>query len=109
MPAKVADAEEKELYLKPGKIYTQKDIEANGSDRPQKFKGVMASHDLAKGRRQPRPVTRTKANLKLTCHQRQALRVCCPPCVDEFVKMPASGRRRSRNRWTTSSGRDIRG
>ena len=47
MPDKVADDAERELYLTPGGIYTQADIEANGNlTASQKFKGFMAKHDM---------------------------------------------------------------
>ena len=54
----------------------------------EKFKGVMASHDLT-----PRPgdaicpITLTKANPKFTwVVGGKTYAFCCPPCIDEFVQ-----------------------
>jgi hypothetical protein len=90
MPTKVADDAERQLYLTPGGLYTEADIEANGHlTASQKFKGFRASHDL-----RPRPgdkvcpVTLTKANPKVTwVIGGKTYEFCCPPCVDEFVQM----------------------
>jgi YHS domain-containing protein len=89
MPAKVADEAERKLYLTPGGLYTEADIKANGSiTASEKFKGVMASHDL-----QPKPgdpicpITLTLANPRFTwIVGGKAYTFCCPPCVDEFVQ-----------------------
>jgi hypothetical protein len=89
MPAKVADEEERQLYLTPGGKYTEADIKANGqATASEKFKGVPATHDL-----KPRagdklcPITLTKANPKFTwVVGGKPYEFCCPPCVDEFVK-----------------------
>lgn len=89
MPGKVADGEERELYLTPGGAYTQADIEANGGvTASQKFRGLMSSHDM-----QPKvgdricPITSTKANPQFTwVVAGKPYEFCCPPCVDEFVK-----------------------
>jgi hypothetical protein len=89
MPPKVADEQERKLYLTPGGRYTKADIEANGGvTASEKFKGVMASHDLT-----PRPgdaicpITLTKANPKFTwVVGGKTYAFCCPPCIDEFVQ-----------------------
>ena len=89
MPEKLADAEERQLYLTPGGKYTEEDIKANGGvTAAQKFQGQMASHDL-----KPRPgdkvcpITLTKANPKFSwVVGGKTYQFCCPPCVDEFVK-----------------------
>ena len=94
MPDKVADEEERELYLTPGGKYTEADIAANGNmTASQKFAGVKASHDL-----NPKPgdticpITLTKANPKFTwVVGGKAYEFCCPPCVDEFVKLAKAG------------------
>lgn len=86
---KVSGNEERQLYLTPGGKYTEADIKANGNrTATQKFKGVMSSHD-----RKPKsgdkicPITRTKANPKITwIVGGKTYEFCCPPCVDEFVK-----------------------
>lgn len=90
MPSKVADEEERQLYLTPGGIYTQADIEANGAvTASQKFRGLMSSHDM-----QPKtgdricPITSTKATSKFSwVIDGKTYEFCCPPCVDEFVKL----------------------
>lgn len=89
MPAKVANEEERKLYLTPGGKYTEADIKANGNQvASEKFKGKMASHDL-----KPQagdkicPITLTKANPKFTwIVGGKEYQFCCPPCVDEFVQ-----------------------
>lgn len=88
MPGKVADEAERKLYLTPGGLYTQADIDANGNvTASQKFLGFQASHDL-----KPKmgdkicPVTLTKANPKCSwIVGGKTYEFCCPPCVDEFV------------------------
>lgn len=90
MPTKVADDSERELYLTPGGIYTAADIEANGNQTAsQKFAGFKSAHDM-----NPQtgdkicPVTQTKANSKCSwIVNAKTYEFCCPPCVDEFVKM----------------------
>ncbi len=89
MPDKVIDEAERALYLTPGGTYTEADIKANGGQTAsQKFKGVMASHDLKpKSGDKLCPITRTKANPKFTwVVGGQVYEFCCPPCVDEFVQ-----------------------
>jgi hypothetical protein len=86
---KIADQEEKQLYLTPGGKYTESDIKANGNQTAsQKFKGFRASHDSAPapGERIC-PVTRTRANPQCTwIVDGKTYQFCCPPCVDEFVQ-----------------------
>jgi len=89
MPDKVADDEERQLYLTPGGKYTEEDIKANGSTTATaKFKGVKSSHDMfPKPGDKICPVTKTKANPKFTwVVDGKSYEFCCPPCVDEFVK-----------------------
>jgi hypothetical protein len=89
MPARLAEVEERKLYLTPGGRYTAEDIKANGGQTAsEKFRGQMASHDL-----KPRPgdricpITLTKANPKFTwVVGGKSYEFCCPPCVDEFVQ-----------------------
>jgi hypothetical protein len=85
-----ADAE-KELYLKPGGIYTEADIRANGNQTAsQKFKGLKSRHDD-----QPKIGDKTcpissgnKTNPQCTwVVNGQTYEFCCPPCVDEFVQL----------------------
>jgi hypothetical protein len=89
MPPKLADEEERKLFLTPGGMYTEADIRANGNQTAsEKFKGQMASHD-SKPKKGDRlcPITLTKANPKFTwVVGGKTYEFCCPPCVDEFVK-----------------------
>jgi len=90
MPAAVTGSEEQNLYFTPGGKYTQADIEANGKlSAGQKFRGFMSKHDMS-----PKsgdficPVTFTKANPKVEwIVGGKKYLFCCPPCVDEFVRM----------------------
>jgi YHS domain-containing protein len=89
MPNKVADEEERKLYLTPGGKYTEADIQANGSVTASvKFKGLKSSHDMfPKPGNKICPVTKTKANPQFTwVVDGKVYEFCCPPCVDEFVK-----------------------
>ncbi|MBX9653951.1 hypothetical protein K2Y11_10085 [bacterium] len=89
MPNKVADEEERKLYLTPGGKYTEADIKANGSITASvKFKGLKSSHDMfPKAGDKICPVTQTKANPQFTwIVDGKSYEFCCPPCVDEFVK-----------------------
>jgi hypothetical protein len=90
MPAKVTDEEERLLYLTPGGKYTREDIAANGNmTASQKFQGLKSAHN-ARTRPGDRtcPVSETKANPKFTwVVGGKEYEFCCPPCVDEFVKM----------------------
>lgn len=89
MPQKVSDAAEKELYLTPGGLYTDADIEANGGlTASEKFEGFISQHNMnpAEGARIC-PITATAANAKCTwIIDGQEYRFCCPPCVDEFLR-----------------------
>lgn len=90
MPPKVADAEERKLYLTAGGKYTEADIQANGNvTASQKFKGLKAEHDLKpKPGDKICPVTLTKANPKFSwVIGGKTYEFCCPPCVDEFVAL----------------------
>ena len=89
MPNKVADDDERKLYLTPGGKYTEADIKANGNvTASAKFKGLKSSHDMfPKPGDKICPVTKTKANPQFTwVVGGKTYEFCCPPCVDEFVK-----------------------
>ena len=90
MPPGVSGDEEKDLYLKPGGIYSEADIKANGNvTASQKFKGIMSAHDM-KPKKGDKicPVTMTKANPKfIWVVGGKPYEFCCPPCVDEFLKL----------------------
>jgi len=89
-----ASNKERELYLTPGGIYTQADIEANGNQLPAaKFRGVRVNHDIKpqKGDRLC-PITLTKANPGYVwVVGGKAYQFCCPPCVEEFVRTAKAG------------------
>lgn len=90
MPAKVVDAEEGDLYLVPGGKYSAADISANGRQTASaKFHGFRAEHDfMPEPGNRICPVTRTKANPKCSwIIGGQEYWFCCPPCVDEFVRL----------------------
>ena len=90
MPTKVADEEERKLYLTAGGKYTESDIKANGNvTASQKFKGLKAEHDLKpKPGDKICPVTLTKASPKFSwVIGGKTYEFCCPPCVDELVAL----------------------
>lgn len=90
MPEKVSNDAERELYLKPGGLYTEADIEANGKvTASEKFRGFRAAHDLRpKSGDKICPVTLTKANAAVSwIVGGKSYEFCCPPCVDEFVAL----------------------
>ncbi len=90
MPAAVSGDEEQKLYFTAAGKYTEADIKANGKlTAATKFKGFMSKHDM-----KPKPgdwicpVTFTKANPKIEWQVNgKKYLFCCPPCVDEFVRM----------------------
>lgn len=90
MPAKAPDDAARTLYLVPGGLYTAADIEANGlRTAAQAFAAFVPRHDL-----HPQvgdricPITRTKANPACAwIIGGKSYQFCCPPCVDEFVKL----------------------
>lgn len=90
MPDKVGDEEERKLYLTAAGLYTEADIKANGSvTASQKFATFKSSHDMKpKAGDKICPITMTKANPKCTwVVGGKTYEFCCPPCVDEFVKL----------------------
>ena len=90
MPDKITDDAERDLYLTPGGIYTEADITANGRQTAsQRFAGFRSAHDM-----NPSvgtlicPITETKANPEcIWVVNGKEYQFCCPPCVDEFVRM----------------------
>lgn len=90
MPAGVTGEEEQKLYFTAGGKYTEADIKANGTlTAGAKFKGFMSKHDMnPKPGELICPVTFTKANPKVEWQVNgKKYLFCCPPCVDEFVRM----------------------
>jgi YHS domain-containing protein len=90
MPEPLSEEEERSLYLTPGGKYTEADIAANGHmTASEKFKGLRSSHN-ARTTTGDRicPISETKANPKFTwIVGGKTYEFCCPPCVDEFVKL----------------------
>ena len=90
MPAALPAVEEQALYFTPGGKYSAADIDANGRmTASRKFKGILSSHN---NKPQPGekicPISLTKANPKFTwVIDGKPYEFCCPPCVDEFVKL----------------------
>ncbi len=90
MPKGVARGSEKEreLYLTPGGIYTEQDIEANGRTVPSvKFAGISWPHDddLKPGDKLC-PVTDNKADRRCAwVVNGKTYEFCCAPCLDKFV------------------------
>lgn len=90
MPKALADDESAKLFLTPGGKYTEADIATNGQlTAMQKFKGFQAKHDVdPKPGDRLCPITDTKANpLCSWVIGGKAYEFCCPPCVEEFVRM----------------------
>ncbi len=90
MPAAVTGDEEQQLYFTSAGKYTEADIKANGPlSAGTKFKGFMSKHDMnPKPGEKICPVTFTKANPKIEWQVNgKKYLFCCPPCVDEFVRM----------------------
>jgi hypothetical protein len=88
LPKGVNDTEK--LFLTPGGLYTEADIQANGGvTASEKFRGFQPSHDV-KTRPGDKicPVTRTKANAACTwVIGSKTYEFCCPPCVEEFLTL----------------------
>lgn len=90
MPTGVTGEEEQKLYFTAAGKYTEADIKANGNQTASgKFKGFMSKHDMnPKPGELICPVTFTKANPKVEWQiNGKKYLFCCPPCVDEFVRM----------------------
>lgn len=90
MPPKVDMEQERELFLTPGGLYTAADIAANGGrTSSEAFAGFQAKHDRNPQPGDPLcPITGTKANPACAwiVGGREYL-FCCPPCVDEWVRI----------------------
>ena len=80
---------EKDLFLKPGGIYTSTDIAKNGNTVPSvKYRGLEFAHDddLRPGDKLC-PVTVNKADDKCQWWVNgKEYQFCCPPCLEKFVK-----------------------
>jgi roadblock/LC7 domain-containing protein len=87
--AKPMTAQERQLFLTPGGLYTQADILANGNTSVyQKFPGYVPQHNADVERGAPVcPISKTKPDPKITWQVAgKAYTFCCPPCVAEFVQ-----------------------
>ncbi len=90
MPRKVVDEAERRIYLTAGGKLTAADIKANGSTTPsQRYRGFRSEHDMHPVAGETIcPITQTKANPKCTwIVGGKQYAFCCPPCIDEFVKL----------------------
>lgn len=90
MPTALAADESAKLFLTPGGSYTDADIAANGGlTAMQKFRDFAAKHDMnPKPGDRLCPITGTKANpLCAWVVGGKTYEFCCPPCVEEFVRM----------------------
>ena len=88
MPAKKTTAEERDLFLKPGGMYTAADIAANGNTVPVvKYRGIRPTHNSNPNVGQKIcPISKTLANPKFTwVVGSKAYEFCCIPCIEEFV------------------------
>ena len=80
---------ERELFLKPGGVYSDADIQANGNTVPSaKYGGISWPHEdeIQKGDKVC-PVTANKSDER--CHwivNAKRYEFCCTPCLDKFVK-----------------------
>jgi hypothetical protein len=90
MPVKVTDQAERDLYLTAQGKLTADDIRANGSQTAsQKYSSFRSTHDAHPAAGDAIcPITGTKANPTCTwVIGGQKYLFCCPPCIDEFVKL----------------------
>ncbi len=90
MPNYQPSAEQAELYTTAAGKYSAEDIADNGGlTASMKYAGFAPKHDPNP---QPGdvicPITKTKANAACTWTiDGQTYSFCCPPCIDEFVKL----------------------
>ena len=90
MPAKRPDSEADLLFSKPGGLYTEADIKANGTKPPgEKYKGIKSKHDAeAKPGDKICPISETLANPQFTwVIGGKTYEFCCTPCIEEFVAL----------------------
>ncbi len=90
MPTKRPDSEADLLFTKPGGLYTEADIKANGTKVPgEKYKGIKSNHNTeAKPGDKICPISETLANPQFTwIIGGKTYEFCCTPCVEEFVDL----------------------
>ena len=88
MPDKLGTEEQKKIFLTPGGLYTEADIEANGRAIADiKYRGIKSEHStMAKKGDKICPISETKANPKFTwVIGGKTYQFCCVPCIEEFV------------------------
>lgn len=88
MPRVKKDPEwEKDVFLKPGGIYTEADIQANGNVLPSaKYEGINWPHDDLEPGDKTCPVTSNKADDRCEWIVNGKKYVfCCTPCLTKFV------------------------
>jgi YHS domain-containing protein len=89
MPQALGSDEAQKLFLTPGGLYTQADIEANGrTTATAKYGSQMSAHNA-----HPKPgdalcpISETAANPKFAWTVGgKRYTFCCPPCIEEFVR-----------------------
>jgi len=86
---KAGSEKERQLFLQPGGIYTQADIEANGNRVPSvKFKDVESwpHEDAMQVGDKICPVTKNKADARCSwIVNDKEYEFCCPPCLHKFI------------------------
>jgi YHS domain-containing protein len=90
MPQTATSSQARDLFLTAKGLYTVADIAANGSTTAaEKYRGFHSTHDFNPKSGDPIcPVTHTKANPQCTwIVGGKKYLFCCPPCIDEFVKL----------------------
>lgn len=88
MPEKLGTEEQKKVFLTPGGLYTEADIEANGRAIADiKYRGIKSEHStMAKKGEKICPISETKANPKFAwVIGGKTYEFCCVPCIEEFV------------------------
>lgn len=81
---------ERKLFLTPGGIYTQKDIEANGNVVPSvKYRDIDWPHDdITKVGEPICPITDNKADPRcIWIVNGKSYTFCCTPCLSKFVRI----------------------
>ncbi|MGC4044752.1 MAG: hypothetical protein QM758_13245 [Armatimonas sp.] len=89
MPKALDSAEAQKLFLTPGGLYTQADIETNGkTTAAAKYGNQMSTHNSHPKPGDPIcPISETAANPKFAwVVDGKTYTFCCPPCIEEFVR-----------------------
>jgi hypothetical protein len=89
MPKALSGEKMKKLYATAKGKYTDVDIKANGPGvtAMDKYGNVMTEHDEPRPGDRICPISKTKANPKITwVVGGKTYQFCCTPCINEFVK-----------------------